>query len=149
MEQSQFGFFKEAIIDNDGALIVTSTVSGTTNDLNGVLTQGNETGEIDILTTDGFGIRNSVNNDNAIVVNSDQVIIDASDGGNNFSEILLGYNEIFISSNDEFSSSQIKLDPGLIIINSTLLKIITLPTSDPGILNVIYRDGDFLKISNG
>lgn len=148
MEQGQFGFFKEAIIDNDGALIVTATVSGSTNDLNGVLAQGNETNGYNILLTDGDSIRNSINPNNLIQINSDQIYIDVVNGVN-YSEIGISTNDMFLLSTDGITTTVIEFTPISITLNTISLLLPNLPTSNPNIVDAIYRDGDFLKVSNG
>lgn len=56
MEQGQYGFFKNAIIDGDGALLVSATSTGFTNDLSDTLAVGNTTGMNWIKPSPLFGL---------------------------------------------------------------------------------------------
>lgn len=55
MEQNQYGFFKNAVIDQDGALLVSATSTGFTSDLTSVLSEGNTTEGQNIVLSDGNG----------------------------------------------------------------------------------------------
>lgn len=104
MEQNQYGFFKNAVIDQDGALLVSATSTGFTSDLTSVLSEGNTTegqnivlsagdgSTTDVITTEtgnkwiflddtlGFGVKVDNNNNDADY--SGSIGIDrGSDGG--------------------------------------------------------------------
>lgn len=55
MEQNQYGFFKNAVIDEDGALLVSATSTGFTSDLTSVLSEGNTTEGENIVLSNGDG----------------------------------------------------------------------------------------------
>jgi len=56
MEQNQYGFFKNAVIDEDGALLVSATSTGFTSDLTSVLSEGNTTEGENIILSDGINL---------------------------------------------------------------------------------------------
>ena len=108
---NQYDFFKNILLDTDGALVVSgSDAIGTTNSLSDVLSVGNETNANDILLTNGDAIRNASNSNNAVLVDSDLVYVNAG-LDNSYSEVALAYETLTLTSTDGTSTSTVELDP--------------------------------------
>jgi hypothetical protein len=133
MEQNQYGFFKNAVIDEDGALLVSATSTGFTSDLTSVLSEGNTTeGEnivlssgdgntTDLITSEdgkvymyvhdqfGFGVRVDANNNAAEYYGA--ISIDRGDNGGTASG---AWNLVNVTTNDSVGlnvePTSIKLD---------------------------------------